>query len=93
MDEEGAAVIDHLNFDESDAGSHTKIVVDPSYLIDAPIIVGSKNVPPLLYQGTGLVADQENPLVLQILTGSETSYSYTPDQPIKEVGHKWETKE
>lgn len=85
MDEEGAAVLDHLNYDASDPGDHSRIVVDSSLLIDAPIIVGGKSGPPLLYQGTGLVADKENPLVLRILTASDTAYSYAPDQPIKEV--------
>jgi len=60
-------------------------VAEASSLINSPVIVGSKNIPPLLYQGTGLVADKENPLVLQILTGSGSAYSYNPDQAIKEV--------
>jgi hypothetical protein len=60
-------------------------VAEASNLINAPVIIGSKSVPPILYEGTGLVADKENPLVLQILTGSSSSYSYNPDQPIKEV--------
>ena len=64
---------------------HTLIVADPKNLIDAPVIVGSRNIPPLLYQGTGLIADTENPLVLQLLTGDSTTYSYVPDQAIKEV--------
>lgn len=64
---------------------HTLIVAEAENLINAPIIVGSKNVPPILFEGTGIVADKENPLVLQILTGSSSSYSYNPDQPIKEV--------
>lgn len=32
-----------------------------------------------------MVADPENPLVLDILTGSSTSYSYFPDRPITQV--------
>jgi oligosaccharyltransferase complex subunit beta len=60
-------------------------VAEAANLINAPVIIGSKSVPPILYEGTGLVADKENPLVLQILTGSSSSYSYNPDQPIKEV--------
>lgn len=32
-----------------------------------------------------MVADPDNPLVLDILTGSSTSYSFFPDQPIKQV--------
>ncbi|KAL0268989.1 UNVERIFIED_CONTAM: hypothetical protein PYX00_010744 [Menopon gallinae] len=87
LDEEGASVIDHLNYDISDQGKHTLIISEAENLINAPIIVGDKNVPPLLYQGTGLVADKENPLVLQILTASSSAYSYIPDQPIKEYPH------
>ncbi|XP_075236959.1 dolichyl-diphosphooligosaccharide--protein glycosyltransferase non-catalytic subunit Ost48 [Lycorma delicatula] len=87
VDEEGASVIDHLNYDISDNGKHTLIVADPKNLIDAPVIVGSKDVPPLLYQGTGLLADIDNPLVLQLLTADSTAYSYIPDQPIKEYPH------
>ncbi|CAK9817890.1 Dolichyl-diphosphooligosaccharide--protein glycosyltransferase 48 kDa subunit [Anthophora plagiata] len=87
IDEEGSALIDHLNYDLSDNGYHTKIVVDPVNLIDAPMIVGSKNVQPLLYQGTGLIADAENPLILRLLTASSSAYSYNPHNPIKEYPH------
>ncbi|XP_003701131.2 dolichyl-diphosphooligosaccharide--protein glycosyltransferase non-catalytic subunit Ost48 [Megachile rotundata] len=87
IDEEGSAVIDHLNYDVSDNGYHTKIVADPSNLIDAPVIVGSKDVKPLLYQGTGLIADVENPLILRLLTASSSAYSYNPQNPIKEYPH------
>lgn len=87
IDEEGSAVIDHLNYDKSDNGYHTKIVADPANLIDAPVIVGGKDVPPLLYQGTGLIADAENPLILHLLTASSSAYSYNPQNPIKEYPH------
>ncbi|XP_034190319.1 dolichyl-diphosphooligosaccharide--protein glycosyltransferase non-catalytic subunit Ost48 [Osmia lignaria lignaria] len=87
IDEEGSAVIDHLNYDVSDNGYHTKIVADPANLIDAPVIVGSKNIQPLLYQGTGLIADVENPLILRLLTASSSAYSYNPQNPIKEYPH------
>lgn len=87
VDEEGAAVIDHMNYDISDSGQHTTIVAEAVNLIDAPVIVGDKNVAPLLYQGTGLVADVENPLVLQLLTAASSAYSYNPDQPVKEYPH------
>ncbi|KAF4520913.1 hypothetical protein B566_EDAN014415 [Ephemera danica] len=87
VDEEGAAVIDHLNYDNSDQGKHTLIVADPANLIDAPVVVGSRDIAPLLYQGTGLMADRDNPLVLQLLTASSSAYSYIPDQPIKEYPH------
>lgn len=86
VDEEGAFVIDHLNYDITDEGQHTKLVIASDNLIDAPVIVGQKKITsPLLYQGTGLVADKENPLVLPLLTADSTAYSYNPEQSIKEV--------
>lgn len=87
IDEEGATVIDHMNYDASDAGQHTTIVADSSNLIDASVIVGSKSVPPLLYQGTGLIADPDNPLILRLLTASSSAYSYQSDQSVKEYPH------
>jgi oligosaccharyltransferase complex subunit beta len=51
------------------------------------VIIGTGTVPPLLYQGTGLVADRDNPLVLQILSAHSSAYSYVPDEPIKEVNY------
>lgn len=87
VDEDGAAVIDHLNYDISDTGDHTTIVASAENLISSPLIVGTKNVAPLLYQGTGLLADRENSLVLQVLTADSTAYSYVPENPIKEYPH------
>lgn len=49
------------------------------------MITGPKSSAPYLYRGTGLIADKANPLVLEVLTGSSTSYSYKPDAPIEEV--------
>lgn len=34
---------------------------------------------------SSMVADPDNPLVLDILTGSSTSYSFFPDRPISQV--------
>lgn len=87
VDEENAAVIDHLNYDISDSGDHTLVVASPENLIDSDIVVGKKSVGPLLYRGTGLLADKENPLVLQLLTADSSAYSYVPDTPIKEYPH------
>ncbi|XP_018567511.1 dolichyl-diphosphooligosaccharide--protein glycosyltransferase 48 kDa subunit [Anoplophora glabripennis] len=88
VDEEGAFVIDHLNYDVTDEGQHTKLVISSDNLIDAPVIVGNKkDTSVLLYQGTGILVDAENPLVLPLLTGDSTAYSYNPDQPIKEYPH------
>jgi len=85
VDEDGSAVIDHHNYDISDKGKHTKIVADPANLIDAPVIVGPKNVGPLLYEGTGIVVDKDNRLVLTLLRGDITAYSHNPDQKIEQV--------
>lgn len=87
IDEEGASVIDHMNYDLSDSGYHTMIVINPTTLIDASVIVGSQNIPPLLYEGTGLIADTNNPLLLRLLTATNSAYSYNPNNPVKEYPH------
>lgn len=86
-DEEGAAVIDHLNFDVKDSGQHTLIVADANNLIKSAKIVGSAGGAPLLYRGGGLITDQDNPLVLNILTASSTAYSHNPEEPITDYPH------
>ncbi|CAH0381901.1 unnamed protein product [Bemisia tabaci] len=87
IDEEGSAVIDHLNYDIQDSGRHSLIVADPKNLIDSPVIIGSRDIPPLLYEGTGLIADSENPLILHLLTAESTAYCHNPSQPIKDYPH------
>ncbi|CAK1552640.1 unnamed protein product [Leptosia nina] len=87
MDEESAAVIDHFNFDSLDDGDHTRIVVSPRNLINAPTIVGSQNTKPLLFEGTGLILDKDNSLVLPLLTADSTAYSYNPKSQVKEYPH------
>merc|ERR550532_1006344 len=88
-DEEGNAVIDHLNFDVNmDGGKHTLIAAEPKNLIEAPLIVGDKKtLGPILYEGTGLIVDHDNPLVMEILTGSSSAYSHNPDEPVTEYPH------
>ena len=78
-----------MNFDVNlDGGKHTLIAADPKNLIDAPLIVGDKkSLGPILYEGTGLIVDHENPLVMEILTGSSSAYSHNPDEPITEYPH------
>jgi len=85
-DEEGTSVIDHLNYDAKDEGKHNLVIADSKNLIKSDKITGGVTAP-LLYRGVGLLVDQENPLVLEILTGSSTSYSHNPDLPIKEFPH------
>ncbi|XP_007905421.1 dolichyl-diphosphooligosaccharide--protein glycosyltransferase 48 kDa subunit [Callorhinchus milii] len=87
FDEEKTAVIDHHNYDISDPGHHTLIVADTEQLLKAPTIVGKPAKNPILFQGVGMVADPDNPLVLDILTGSSTSYSFFPDKPVTQYPH------
>jgi len=86
VDDDGTAVIDHLNYDTKDLGKHTLVVADPKNLIKSEKIVGKASAP-MLYRGVGLLVDQENPLVMEILTGSSTSYSHNPDTMIQEFPH------
>jgi len=88
IDEEGAQVIDHLNYDLSDDGSHTLIVAKADNLIDAKTIVGNRNqLNPILYRGIGMISDPKNPLVLDVMTGSSASYSFVPSKKISEYPH------
>uniref|UniRef100_A0A3P9IKD1 Dolichyl-diphosphooligosaccharide--protein glycosyltransferase 48 kDa subunit n=1 Tax=Oryzias latipes TaxID=8090 RepID=A0A3P9IKD1_ORYLA len=87
FDEEKTAVIDHHNYDVSDPGEHTLIVADPQNMLKAPTIVGTPTDKPVLFKGVGMVADPDNPLVLDILTGSSTSYSYFPDRAVSQYPH------
>ena len=87
-DEEGTSVIDHLNYDANkDEGKHTLVVADAENLIKAPTVVGKSNSNPILYRGTGLIADRDNPLVMEILRASSSAYSHNPDEPITEYPH------
>jgi oligosaccharyltransferase complex subunit beta len=47
-------------------------------------------VGPILYEGSSLLLDPENPLVLEILVASSSAYSYNPDKPVTEVLN-WKT--
>lgn len=85
-DEEATNVIDHLNYDVKDEGKHNLIVASPSNLIKSSKMTGDVSSP-LLYRGLGLLVDPENPLVLEVLTGSSTSYSHNPDLPVREFPH------
>ncbi|CAF4523684.1 unnamed protein product, partial [Rotaria socialis] len=77
-----SAVVDHLNYDLSDDGQHTLIVASPNNLLSSELIVGQakKNNLPFLFRGTGMSSDPENPLLLDVLTASSTSYTANPDE-------------
>lgn len=87
FDDEATAVIDHVHFDKTiDDGHHTAIVADSKHMLNAPLIVGKAKAP-VLFRGTGMIADRANPLTLQLLTADTTAYSANPDKPINEYPH------
>lgn len=87
LDERDTFVIDHLNYDVRDERDHTLVVVDPKNVINADLIVGEKTTSPYLYQGLGMTADQDNPLILEIMSGYTTSYSYFTNEDVSDYPH------
>ncbi|KAH9521673.1 hypothetical protein DERF_005309 [Dermatophagoides farinae] len=88
IDEEGAQVIDHFNYDATDDDMHTLIVVGTEDLIDAPTIVGDRSrINPILFRGIGMISDPKNTLVLDVLKGTSTCYSHNPLKEITEYPH------
>lgn len=87
--DEDTFVIDRFNVDVNDDGRGTLIVSDVENLINNKIIVGdkAKQGSPLLYRGIGMTVDSENPLLIEILTGSPTSYTHNPDTTITDYPH------
>uniref|UniRef100_A0A0K0G297 Dolichyl-diphosphooligosaccharide--protein glycosyltransferase 48 kDa subunit n=1 Tax=Strongyloides venezuelensis TaxID=75913 RepID=A0A0K0G297_STRVS len=74
------SVVDHFNYDSIlDDGHHTTIVVNKEQMTKSKLITGDidKNGP-LLFKGVGLLAHKENNLVLEIVNGYSTSFSYNP---------------
>lgn len=61
------------------------MVTSSSNLIKSEEIVGKSSEKPLLYEGTTVITDPKNPLVLPILHAESTAYSYKPDLPVKDV--------
>ncbi|KAM7284234.1 hypothetical protein ISCGN_001331 [Ixodes scapularis] len=59
---------------------HTTIVAESENLINAPTVVGSKNIPPVLFRAVGKTL-----LCYEALTAPSTAYSYNPDSKITEV--------
>lgn len=81
IDDEGTSVIDHMNYDTSDAGYHNLLVADD--FISTSVIVGA-SPKPVLFNGVGMAADSDNPLVIDILRASATAYSHAVDKDILE---------
>lgn len=63
------------------------MITNSSNLIKSEEIVGNSNDKPLLYEGTTVITDPKNPLVLPILHAESTAYSFKPDIPIKDVSY------
>ncbi|TPP66515.1 Dolichyl-diphosphooligosaccharide--protein glycosyltransferase 48 kDa subunit [Fasciola gigantica] len=82
FDEMGTAVIDHHNYDITDDGTHTKVVVAAENLIKNPIIIGNASKSGLLYRGVGISSDPANPLLISVLRASRTAYSYSPSRSV-----------
>ena len=66
---------------------HTLIAAPASGLLSSEMIVGSPSKAPLLYRGTGLIVDPENPLLLPILRSPSTAYSHDPIAPVADYPH------
>ena len=50
-------------------------------------MVGKQTGAPLLYRGTGLITDADNPLVLPVLRAPSTAYCHHPTKAITEYPH------
>jgi oligosaccharyltransferase complex subunit beta len=78
FDDDETTVIDHFNYNVAmDEGNHATIVADN--FIDRKIILASKPSP-VLYKGLAMAFQDDSKMYIPILTGSETSYSFTEDQ-------------
>eukprot|EP00741_Cyanophora_paradoxa_P017720 tig00000203_g17114.t1 len=83
FDDDNAFVIDHSNYDASDAnGPHTLVLA--SDIIKSKIIVPDLKAP-VLFRGIGQTVMDNNPLVLRILTASPTAYTYVQSKSVKEA--------
>lgn len=68
------AVIDHLNFDQSDFDGHHSVVIAEDFIKNAPLFLGHKNPAPVLFRGIGQEV-RDGPLNYKILSASGTAYS------------------
>ncbi|CAL8105942.1 unnamed protein product [Calicophoron daubneyi] len=82
FDERKTAVIDHYNYDIKDDGNHTYLVIPSENLIRSQPICGDSVRGPFLYRGISISADPNNPLLIGILHGTRTSYSYNPSKTV-----------
>ena len=84
FEESGTKVIDHLNFDFADEGMHSRLFIDPKQVMDNKLITGGVPVHPVLYDGIGMLLDDENELLIPVITATSTAYSFFPADKITE---------
>jgi oligosaccharyltransferase complex subunit beta len=87
FDDDNTRAIDHFNYDTSvDDGKHTTIVLDQESEFSAkPVVISNRKQftqRPVLFQGLAMSLKSGNPLLLPILTGSGSSYSYSSESII-----------
>jgi oligosaccharyltransferase complex subunit beta len=93
--DEKTQVIDQFNVASKDTGAGTLLVVPVTNLIRNKQIAGeimqkvanNKKQSPFLYRGVGMTSDAENPLVIDVLTATNTAYSYDPESVMNEYPH------
>eukprot|EP01118_Nematostelium_gracile_P013861 TRINITY_DN528_c0_g1_i1.p1 TRINITY_DN528_c0_g1~~TRINITY_DN528_c0_g1_i1.p1 ORF type:complete len:450 (+),score=128.01 TRINITY_DN528_c0_g1_i1:40-1350(+) len=82
FDEEGTFVIDHFNYDVSDDGSHTLLVVDPSNIISESVVFEKPITAPILFKGIGQDIEEDSALLFSVAHASSTAYSNNPDEKV-----------
>lgn len=89
FDADNTNVIDHFNVAALDAefGRFHTVVTSSQFNPATSVLGKSFSKKPVAFYGLGMSLDQDNTLLLPILTGSETSYSYNPSSSITEEPH------
>jgi len=83
FDDAGTNVIDHFIFNQSDiAGDHTLLVSD-SYAKAS--IVFKDVTAPILFRGIAQDIEEDSLLLFPLVSASNTAYSATVDEPVKEL--------
>jgi len=82
FDDAGTNVIDHFGFNQSDAADHTLVVADN--LAKASIVFKDVNAP-ILFRGIAQDIEEDSLLLFPLVSASNTAYSATVDEPVKEL--------
>merc|ERR1711881_677546 len=88
-DTENTHVIDHFNYSpEHDSGDRTTLALNlKNYYTSAKPLQPKKstNTDSLLYQGIGMITNDNNALVQQILHAPSTCYSWSPAKAVSSM--------